>query len=80
MSADNFISVRLLETGWFWGMGFASDDYDFDELPISEHSKGPFETAVEAEDDARLTCPVIEYGFVYPSIHSAADTERRVAE
>lgn len=65
MSADNYVQVAKFDDGWRWAMGFASDDlYPDDEiLPKSQFQHGPFETSLEACDDAEADCSVIEYGI-----------------
>lgn len=65
MSADNYVQVAKFDDGWRWAMGFMSDDMspDGEMLPVSLFKHGPFETSLEACDDAEAECVIIEYGI-----------------
>lgn len=52
MSADNYIVVRKFNDGWYWGMGFASDQYEDDRLPDSQFRNGPFKSSEVAANHA----------------------------
>ena len=66
MSADNYVMVREFPDGWYWGMGFASDDRERfgDSMCDSGFRDGPFPTEVDARIDAEAKCVVIEYGVM----------------
>ena len=63
MSADNYVLVKRFKGGYFWGMGFASDET---KITRKFYKHGPFKSPELACQNAIEWCNgIIEYGIEF---------------
>ena len=78
MSADNYVLVRKLHNGYYWGNLSASYHWSLDRVPNRDLRHGPFISADAAATNAKESLSIIEYGIEYDkeSNAHALDEER----
>lgn len=61
MSADNYVLIKKFKDGYYWGMGFASNET---KITRKFYKYGPFKSPTKAKRDAYDFCDgIIEYGI-----------------